>query len=234
MREVNFLHNLNLIPAPQRHGRSRPFPDAIHRQDQRILKRRRIKRARRMTHMMLGEKQLLLPVESRTQPLQLFMQQRFLKQLLADPQRHCHLERSQSAWRIGEIRFEQPLELQERLVVKNNKIDIAERAAGLYQAILGRVRWKSGIVLLAREALLLRGRDNFAIAHQRRGAVVIKSGDSQNLHVSGGLEQRVNEWCDGGTLRQHQQYAEQQHHDQNRQQPILLAGLEESPELLQK
>jgi hypothetical protein len=34
--------------------------------------------------------------------------------------------------------------------------------------------WKAGVVLLAREALLLRGRNDVPIVKQRRGAVVIK------------------------------------------------------------
>ena len=44
---------------------------------------------------------------------------------------------------------------------------------------------KSGIVLFAGEALFLRGRDDFAIAHQGGGTVVIKRGDAQNLHAAG-------------------------------------------------
>src|SRR5690242_17626162 len=45
------------------------------------------------------------------------------------------------------------------------------------------------------------------------------------------LEQRVDEWCDRRALGEHDQAAEHDHHDQNRQQPELLALAHEGPEL---
>ena len=43
---------------------------------------------------------------------------------------------------------------------------------------------KLGVVLLAREALLFRGRDQLAVDEQRRGGVVVETGDSENIHAS--------------------------------------------------
>ena len=41
---------------------------------------------------------------------------------------------------------------------------------------------KDGVVLLAGEALLLRGRHDAAVLDQRRGAVVIEGGNAENAH----------------------------------------------------
>ena len=46
-----------------------------------------------------------------------------------------------------------------------------------------RVFGKGRIVLLAREPLLLRRRNDPPIAHQARGAVVVESGDAEDVHV---------------------------------------------------
>ncbi len=82
-----------------------------------------------------------------------------------------------------EIGFEQALELQERLVVEDDVVDVVELDAGLRRgntaiALCG----KAGIVLLAREALLLRGRDDLAVLDQRRGAVVIEGRNPEDAH----------------------------------------------------
>lgn len=44
------------------------------------------------------------------------------------------------------------------------------------------------------------------------------------------LEKRVDEWGDGGALSEQQQASEYGCHDQQRQQPVFLAGAEKEPE----
>jgi hypothetical protein len=61
--------------------------------------------------------------------------------------------------------------------------DVAEAAAGLRQAVADRVDRKPGVVLLAREALLLRCGDDAAVLDQRRGAVVIEGGNPQDAQA---------------------------------------------------
>ena len=93
---------------------------------------------------MLGEQQALLPVEVRLPAsVNLVAQQRLLEQLFLQPQRHRHAERAEAARRKGEIGLEQPLELQERLVVEGDVVDVGQRDAGLVEAIVDRVRRES-------------------------------------------------------------------------------------------
>ncbi len=51
------------------------------------------------------------------------------------------------------------------------------------EAILKRVPRKAGVVLLAGEALFLRGGDDLAVHDQRRGAVVIERRNAEDAHV---------------------------------------------------
>ena len=73
-----------------------------------------------------------------------------------------------------EIGFEQAFELQERLVIEGDEVDVGPGDPGFGEAIAHRVRRERGIVLPAREAFLLRSRNDFPIAHDCRGTVVIE------------------------------------------------------------
>ena len=57
--------------------------------------------------------------------------------------------------------------------------------AGRVQAIVDRMPRKSGVVLLAGEALLLRGRDDASVLDQRRRAVVVERRNSEDAHRAG-------------------------------------------------
>ena len=48
------------------------------------------------------------------------------------------------------------------------------------------------------------------------------------------LENRINEGREYGALRQHEQGAEYQHHDEDRQKPEFLTDPQEHPEFAQK
>ena len=50
------------------------------------------------------------------------------------------------------------------------------------EAIGDRVLGKAGVLLLAREALLLRGGHDAAVDQKRSGAVVIECGDAEDAH----------------------------------------------------
>jgi hypothetical protein len=124
--------------------------------------------------MMLREQQFVLPVELRRELLQLAAQQVFLKQLLADPERNRRGERAKTTRRERDIGFEQPLELQERLLVEDDIVDFLERDLRMLEAITDRVLRIARIVLDACEALLL-GRGNNATVDQQRGRAVVRT-----------------------------------------------------------
>src|ERR1700684_4623316 len=144
--------------------------------------------------MVLAEQQPLLPVEPRILGLERVGQQRLLKQLFPQPQRQRHAKRREPAWTASEIGLEQALELDERLVVEHDPVDVLELDAGLLQAIVDRQPRIAGVELLAGEAFLLRGRDDAAVLDQRGGTVVVERGKAENAHFTS--EQRIDERSD--------------------------------------
>ena len=85
-------------------------------------------------------------------------------------------------------------------------------------------------MLLAREALFLRRGDDAALVEKRSGAVVIERGDTEYTHGQRSrLEDRVDERRHRAALGEHQEPAEQEQHDENRQQPKLLPDPHEGP-----
>ena len=84
--------------------------------------------------MVLGEQQFGLPVHIRGERPQLPAQQALLKQLLLDPDRDRHAEGTEAARRERDTGLEQPLELEKRLVVERDPVDLVKDDAGLLQA----------------------------------------------------------------------------------------------------
>ena len=63
MREMNFPRHLELVAISNTKRCRCPFPNAIHRQNSRTFKRRRVKRACCMALMMFGEQKLPVPIK---------------------------------------------------------------------------------------------------------------------------------------------------------------------------
>ncbi len=118
------------------------------------------------------------------------LEQELLEQLLLDPEGHGHRERGEPARGEGEIRLEEPLEFQERLVVKDDVIQLVHRDPALAEAILDGVPRKARVVLGPAEALFLgRGHDP-AVVDEGGGAVVVEGGDAKDAHGSRDLPPR--------------------------------------------
>src|SRR5688572_8375913 len=84
-------------------------------------------------------------------------------QLLLQPDWHRPNERAKSSRREREIRLQQPLELQQRLVVETDEVELFRLKAGLSQAKVDGVFWETIVVLLTSKTLLLGRRDNVAV-----------------------------------------------------------------------
>ncbi len=84
-----------------------------------------------------------------------------MKQLLAQPERHRHRERTQTSRRKSDVGFEQTLKFQERFIVERYKVDVRKDHAFLDEAILHCFRREPGIVFLAREPLILARQRSF-------------------------------------------------------------------------
>src|SRR5688572_954039 len=105
-------------------------------------------------------------------------------QLVLDPEWTGPEERANAARRNTEIGFENALELEQGLVVEPDVVEIASCNLSLAQAEVDGVTREAGIALHAREALLLHGGDDFAVAHEARRTVVVEGGNPQDVHIS--------------------------------------------------
>ena len=190
MREMQLFAHLQVVAAPEADRRGRPFADPVHGEDDRLLERRRKEGGRGVALVVLREQKLALPIEVGIERAKLVAQELLLEQLLLQPQRDRHAEGAEAPGSECEIGFEQPFELEERLVVERDMIDVGEADAGLGQAIGDGVMRETGIVLLAGEALLLGGGDDLSVDDQCRGAIVVERGQSENSHPPGSSRPR--------------------------------------------
>ena len=96
-------------------------------------------------------------------------------ELVGEPERQRHQVRLEAPRRARDVGFEESRKLDQRLLVEAHKVQLCRCRARLAQAVLDGLRWEPGIVLLARESLLLRGSFNFAVDYQGSGTVVVES-----------------------------------------------------------
>ncbi len=151
-----------------------PLAHSIHGENRGILERRREERAGRMRFVVLGIEDLAAVAEPVTDlPVHV--------QLVLDPQRARLQERAESAGCDVQIRLEYPLKLQQRLVVEADKGELVGLEAPLLQTVARRVDREGGVTLLARESFLLRRRDDLAVTQQTGRAIVVESGDAEDV-----------------------------------------------------
>ena len=75
------------------------------------------------------------------------------------------------------------VELEERLFVEGDVIEVADLDAAFTQAVLQGVLRKTRVVLLAGEPFLLGRGDDLSVAHEARRAVVIESRYAEDVHL---------------------------------------------------
>ena len=90
-----------------------------------------------------------------------------------DPERHRLPERGESARGVLEVRLEEALEFQERLVVEGHVVELAGRETSGFEAIPRGASGKLRVVLLAGEALFLRRSHDLPVNEKTRGRVVV-------------------------------------------------------------
>src|SRR5262245_44362554 len=78
-------------------------------------------------------------------------------QLVLDPERTRHRKGAQSTRRRCRIRFENAFELEQRLVIEADEVEVGDFDPGLLQAILDGVGRKPCVAFLASESLFLYG-----------------------------------------------------------------------------
>jgi hypothetical protein len=229
--KVQFLVNPEIVAGSDRKRRRRPFANPVHHQNGGVLKRRRIERRRGMGKMVLSEQNARW-IEIGRYFCELAGEPFFLKQLFAQPDRDRHLKGPQSPRGERDIGLQQPLELQKRLVIENDGVEIGKTAARLFQAIFDRGERKARIVLFPAEPFFLGRGDDRSVCDKRGGAVVVQRRDAENAHRRS--EQGIDERRDGAALCQNEKPSEDNHHKHDRQEPKLLSRPHETPEFVEE
>jgi hypothetical protein len=95
--------------------------------------------------------------------------------LFLDPQRNGFEERTQPGRRVGQIAVKDAVELDERLLVERNVVEILQTDSAFAETVFDGEFGEVCVVLLPGEAFLLCGGDDLAVLNQTRRAVVIES-----------------------------------------------------------
>src|ERR1700730_11639986 len=236
VREMDFLAHLDAVISANPDARGGPLSNTVHCEDQRLLERRRIESAGRVALVMLGEQQLVLPVEVGRPRFAQHAKKVLLQQFLLEPHWQSHAERGKPPRREGEIGLEQPFELDKRLLVKNDVIELVESQAALVETIANGKLGIARVLLFAGKPLFLRRSNDMTVLDQRRSTVVIKGRDPENAHPATPFssKQRVDERRDRRALGCYQQRTEQRHSYHNRGEPKFLTNAQEGPDLADK
>jgi hypothetical protein len=164
---------LVLVPHP---GRCRgPLPDPVHAQNGRRAEGGREERGGRVCLMVFGKQQGRQRGGCDAGERRQFLaQQRFQKQLFLQPDWQGGHKGAPAAGRKRQIRLQEPLELHEWFVIKNNVAQIREGTMGLVQAVADGMAREARVLFLPCKPLFLRCGKNGPITDQACGAVVVK------------------------------------------------------------
>jgi hypothetical protein len=119
VREAQLVGERDPVALAGAEGRRRPFADAVQGEDRRALERRGEEGARGVGLVVLGED------EPAAEPAaQAAAQLPRQVELGLEPERHRPAERGEAPRRVGEVGLEQALELQDRLVVEADVVEL--------------------------------------------------------------------------------------------------------------
>ena len=155
-------------------GQGRPLADAVRREDGRAPHRRGEESRGRVRLVVLGEED---PIARDTQ---LGGDDSLDPELAAERVLHRVGKASIGAGKGAEQRGENPVELEHRLLVEDDRVELFGLEARLLEAPFDCAQRKAGVVLAAREALLLRGTDGLPVDEQRGGAVVVVRAEAED------------------------------------------------------
>ena len=155
MGELELMTEFDMAAAADAETGAGPLPDTIEGEDGSLFERRREESRSSVRLVVLGE-------DNPTPVFAIELSTYFPRQveLLPHPQWHRLEKRPEAGRREGEVGLEDALELQKRLVVKADVIQVPRIKSGLFQAIRDGVGREGVVVLDASEAFFLgRGHD---------------------------------------------------------------------------
>src|SRR5207245_805361 len=163
-----------IIAAPDAEGRRGPLADSIDRKDRGFLEGRWAEGARGVRLMVLGVKQLaLVAVQPATEVA-------VHEELFRHPQGPRQAERAETLRGDAEVGLQDPLELEERLVVEPDVRQVRRPDPRCLEAVLHGVLWERRLAFPPSEALFLGSGDNLPVAQQAGGAVMVEGGDAED------------------------------------------------------
>ena len=169
-----FAQELELAASADADGGRRPLTNAVHGQNCSLFERGREEGARRMRLVVLGIEKVAFVAAQR------IPQRAIGVEFLLDPERPSLEEGAEALGSGADVRLEDALELEQRLVVEADERKVLRPDAALLQAELDGAGGEVGVSLLAREPLLRGRRDDPAILYEAGGAVVVESGDAED------------------------------------------------------
>ena len=180
VREPDLVQKPQAVSFAHPQGGGGPLPHPVQGEDGRILEGRGIEGACRVGFMVLGV------VDGngfrKTQLLEGFVDTGGHPELGPHPHGHRLHEGIEPLGRHREIGFQDAMELEDGLVVEDDRVGSFLPDPSLGQAVPHRVLGELGIVLLPGEPLFLGRGDDLAVVDQAGRGVVIPATDAQDLH----------------------------------------------------
>ena len=189
VREADLLEHRDVGAPADAEGGGGPLADAVHGEDRRLLEGGGQEARGGVAHVVLGEEDRPLV------GLQLLADDRGHPQLLVEPDRHRLPEGVEGPREGGHVGREHPLELEQRLVVEADRVELLGLDARLVEHVLDRAVGEVRVVALAGEALLLAGGHHHPVLEQGGGGVVVEAGDPEDVG-----RRRPSELVPGGAL----------------------------------
>ena len=167
VREPHLLAQLERVAATSPPGRRRPLAHAVERQDRRAIEWTGEERACGVRLMVRreGDRSVVAaaePTVDLARDVELALQ----------PSRHGARKLGEAEGRGGQRALEDPTELDERLLIEHDGIELPRLDPRMPQAPGSRLRREPVVLLDAREALFLARRHDHAILHECSGTVV--------------------------------------------------------------
>src|SRR5436190_1693945 len=101
--------------------------------------------------------------------------------LFAEPSGKDARKCTESSWSNCQVGFEHTGEFRDRLVVEDNRIEVLGFEARVSETELDGIGRKAFVVFLAGESLFLGCGDYLPVRNERRGGIMIKGRDAQNM-----------------------------------------------------
>ena len=178
MRKADLSQKPDSLSVSDSEARGCPLADAVYRENGCLVEPRGIKRARRVRSMVIDEQDL---ARLDAKPIAEVVS---YPELIPEPRDHGFAESVPGSRVALKHRHQDALEFDEGLFVKDDVIEILRLDAGGLEAKLDGTFRVAGIVLLPRESLFFRCTNEPPVIDERRGRIVIETGDSEDLHAS--------------------------------------------------